>query len=364
MKTAAAKGRRLSLLAAVCLLSTLLLVPSAEASRNLTNPLAPRLTSPATATQILHDEPSDPQPRLRLFADLSLPERPLELVEASKTASMVFALGIQYNVWQTGGLGQNRGGPSFQGLWTDPVTGIAYARNRWYDARNASWLSEDPKGAVDSSNLYAFEGRGPHAGRDPLGTDTFIFHFGEQGRPGVYTSIALMADTGDPGVNAEVLKRAREEYSSAVSEHWRDLNPKLFFVGGIAERLPAVFPLKRFGFPEGVPPDYSVIVVDAGAGRDRSGYLHAGEHQPNVHAHEYGHLLGLKDLSKGPNTIEPDVGTYGERAARSIMSNPQLPVALEDIEDVLDPSQRITEFASDDPVYQGLHEIHHVDVTI
>ena len=60
----------------------------------------------------------------------------------------------------------------FQGLWTDPVTGISYARNRWYDARTASWLSEDPKGAVDSPNLYAFVGWGPHTGRDPLGLES------------------------------------------------------------------------------------------------------------------------------------------------------------------------------------------------
>jgi RHS repeat-associated protein len=57
----------------------------------------------------------------------------------------------------------------FQGLWTDPVTGIAYARNRWYDARTASWLSEDPLGPVDSPNLYAFVGWGPHVGTDPMG---------------------------------------------------------------------------------------------------------------------------------------------------------------------------------------------------
>ncbi len=44
----------------------------------------------------------------------------------------------------------------FQGLWTDPVTGIAYARARWYDSRNASWLSADPLANVDSPNL---EGR-------------------------------------------------------------------------------------------------------------------------------------------------------------------------------------------------------------
>jgi RHS repeat-associated protein len=60
----------------------------------------------------------------------------------------------------------------FQGLWTDPVTGISYARNRWYDARTASWLSEDPKGAVDSPNLYAFVGWGPHRATDPMGLVT------------------------------------------------------------------------------------------------------------------------------------------------------------------------------------------------
>jgi hypothetical protein len=35
--------------------------------------------------------------------------------------------------------------------------------------RSASWLSEDPKGAVDSPNLYAFVGWGPHFAVDPLG---------------------------------------------------------------------------------------------------------------------------------------------------------------------------------------------------
>jgi RHS repeat-associated protein len=57
----------------------------------------------------------------------------------------------------------------FQGLWTDPVTGVAYARARWYDARNAGWLSEDPMGTVDSQNLYAFVGHQPHMSADPLG---------------------------------------------------------------------------------------------------------------------------------------------------------------------------------------------------
>jgi RHS repeat-associated protein len=57
----------------------------------------------------------------------------------------------------------------FQGLWTDPVTGLAYARNRWYDHSTAAWLSEDPIGSADSQNLYAFVGWAPHKGVDPLG---------------------------------------------------------------------------------------------------------------------------------------------------------------------------------------------------
>ncbi|HET9765973.1 MAG TPA: RHS repeat-associated core domain-containing protein, partial [Thermoanaerobaculia bacterium] len=58
----------------------------------------------------------------------------------------------------------------FQGAWTDPVSGLSYHRARWYDARNLSFLTEDPAGPVDSPNLYAFVGWQPTMGTDPLGT--------------------------------------------------------------------------------------------------------------------------------------------------------------------------------------------------
>jgi RHS repeat-associated protein len=57
----------------------------------------------------------------------------------------------------------------FQGLWTDPVTGTAYARARWYDPRNGVFLTEDPMDDVDSPNLYAFVGWMPSMGTDPMG---------------------------------------------------------------------------------------------------------------------------------------------------------------------------------------------------
>jgi RHS repeat-associated protein len=62
----------------------------------------------------------------------------------------------------------------FEGAWTDPTTGIAYHRARWYDPRTQSWLSEDPEGDVDSPNLYAFVGWGPHGATDPLGEERIV----------------------------------------------------------------------------------------------------------------------------------------------------------------------------------------------
>jgi len=166
---AAAKERRLFLLAAVCCASALFLSPAADASRGIPAAIAPALEAQTTPDQVLEAEFSDPPERLRIFGDLRLPPHPLELVEASKIASGVKHYGLGLNIRQTGDLSRESGGLSFQGLWTDPVTGISYARNRWYDARTASWLSEDPLGAVDSPNLYAFVGWRPHAATDPLG---------------------------------------------------------------------------------------------------------------------------------------------------------------------------------------------------
>lgn len=59
---------------------------------------------------------------------------------------------------------------AFHGAWTDPVTGMVYLRNRWYDPRNGQFLSPDPRGPVDSPNLYAFVGQQPSMGTDPMGT--------------------------------------------------------------------------------------------------------------------------------------------------------------------------------------------------
>ena len=46
---------------------------------------------------------------------------------------------------------------------------IGNARARWYDPSTGSFLSPDPKGYIDASNLYAFAGGDPVNGRDPTG---------------------------------------------------------------------------------------------------------------------------------------------------------------------------------------------------
>ena len=60
----------------------------------------------------------------------------------------------------------------------EPLTGQDYVRNRWYDPGTGSWLSPDPLGYRDSSNLYAFAGGDPVNGRDPTGEYQADFHYG------------------------------------------------------------------------------------------------------------------------------------------------------------------------------------------
>jgi RHS repeat-associated protein len=51
----------------------------------------------------------------------------------------------------------------------DPATGLDYLRNRWFAPETATFLSPDPLGFQDSSNLYAFASGDPVNRHDPAG---------------------------------------------------------------------------------------------------------------------------------------------------------------------------------------------------
>jgi RHS repeat-associated protein len=88
-----------------------------------------------------------------------------------------FASGERFESWTASGDtvgGRFPGGQNglFHGLWTDPVSGVAYARARWYDARTGAFLSEDPLRDVDSPNLYQYATWDAFNKTDPLGLCT------------------------------------------------------------------------------------------------------------------------------------------------------------------------------------------------
>lgn len=57
----------------------------------------------------------------------------------------------------------------WHGHWTDPITGLIYTQNRWYDPRSGTFLSRDPMEDLDSPNLFLYGGGRPHEVVDPLG---------------------------------------------------------------------------------------------------------------------------------------------------------------------------------------------------
>jgi RHS repeat-associated protein len=150
---------------------------------------------------------------------------------------------------------------AFQALpFAEPATGLVYARNRWYDPHTASFLSPDPKGYVDSSNLYAFAGGDPVNGRDPLGQqcqnttlgnfkasavaaggwvkDKFVGFMDAGGRSTVILLDDLSPiDLGWVSDNAREARRYNREAASniAVAAERGEVNP-VNVIGGAADR--------------------------------------------------------------------------------------------------------------------------------
>ncbi|HET7437146.1 MAG TPA: RHS repeat-associated core domain-containing protein [Thermoanaerobaculia bacterium] len=94
----------------------------------------------------------------------------------------------------------------WQGLsFAETATGLVYVRNRWYEPGTGTFLSPDPLGYRDSSNLYAFVGGDPVNGRDPTGAEKkldkvigfFLPGWDEAGRTETSTQLHAAADAID-----------------------------------------------------------------------------------------------------------------------------------------------------------------------
>ena len=60
----------------------------------------------------------------------------------------------------------------YSGKYQDQTTGLQYNLNRWYNAENGTWISEDPDGFTAlQANLTAYASNSPLDFDDPLGTD-------------------------------------------------------------------------------------------------------------------------------------------------------------------------------------------------
>jgi len=97
--------------------------------------------------------------------------RVFEEAAKEKLASGVFANDAENNFKLFSQLGQKtHRGVEFQALpFVEHATGLIYVRARWYDPSSGTFVSPDPLGYVDSSNLYAFAGGDPVNRRDPTG---------------------------------------------------------------------------------------------------------------------------------------------------------------------------------------------------
>jgi RHS repeat-associated protein len=105
--------------------------------------------------------------------------------------------------------------------FTDPLTQLDYVRARWYDARTGSFLTPDPFGYNDSSNLYAFAGGDPVNGRDPSGSCWVkkAEELMEQIRSTEVTALKLAQEGTDYGF---AIRRKREQLRELLGNQDRD----------------------------------------------------------------------------------------------------------------------------------------------
>lgn len=106
----------------------------------------------------------------------------------------------------------------FHTAYASKVTGLLYFRNRWYSPEANQWLSQDPLDAVDSFNLYAFNGFDSVNFVDPWGLAKN--NATKQGRPPTDEEKKTCAEYGvSPRDCADIIEiEAPEQDEEAVDE--------------------------------------------------------------------------------------------------------------------------------------------------
>jgi RHS repeat-associated protein len=98
-------------------------------------------------------------------------EDPSLFAVKEKLASGVLGSGAENNVSSISELVEKMGwGEDIHAYpFVEPANGKVYARARWYDPQTGTFMSPDPMGYQDSSNMYAFCGGDPINCSDPTG---------------------------------------------------------------------------------------------------------------------------------------------------------------------------------------------------
>ena len=78
---------------------------------------------------------------------------------------------------------------AYMGKRYDASTGLLYFGKRFYDPNLGRWLTQDPLGSVDHSNLYQYVFNNPYMFIDPYGENIFGFILGPDFRGFFYFSV-------------------------------------------------------------------------------------------------------------------------------------------------------------------------------
>ncbi|MBW3565715.1 MAG: DUF2235 domain-containing protein [Acidobacteria bacterium] len=110
--------------------------------------------------------------------------------------------------------------------WQEPLTELNYLRARWYDPDTGTFLSPDPLGYQDSSNLYAFCAGDPINCSDPTGLAGYFFD-------GTGNDRAKMVNPTNVAKLEAVYRGGNRWYYEGVGSDWYTLgNGGLYGLGG------------------------------------------------------------------------------------------------------------------------------------